>query len=697
MIKKLILAVMALATLAGCCEMNNNPLIKLSKGPHGTPEFSKIKLEHYMPAFDYAIEEAYEEFDVLVNNSDPATFENTIEALERNGETLNRVASVFFVLQSNETSDELQAMALEVQPKLVKFGNDINLNPVIFERVQSVYNDRENLDLDTEQMMLLEETYKGFYRSGAALSDDKKEIYRKFSTELSNLTLKFGQNVLAATNAFSINITDPAEVSDLPDFVKDMLASEAKSRGEQGWSITLQPSTMVPFMTYSSNRNYKEQLWRAYNSRCLSGELDNTANIKRITELRLEIAQLLGYNTYADLVLEECMAENAPAVNSFLKELLDATIDYAKKDVNAVSRYARKNGANYKIMPWDWGYWNEKYKVEKFSYNEEEVKPYFELESVKQGIFTFADKLFGIKFTENTDIEVYHPDVQAYDVTEENGDFIGVLYLDFFPRATKKGGAWMTGFRDMYTTADGTEVRPLVSMCCNFTKPTEITPSLLTFNEVETFLHEFGHCLHGLFAEGSYSSLTGTSVYRDFVELPSQVLENWATEAEFLDMIAVHYQTGEKMPKELIDKIVASKNYLAAYANVRQLSFGISDMAFHSITEPIDIDIADFEKEAMAKCQILPYIPETAMCSAFSHIFSGGYASGYYSYKWAEVLDADAFSLFKEKGIFNREVAEKFREELLSKGGTEHPMTLYVNFRGHKPETKALIDRMGLE
>ncbi len=690
--KQIITFVMAAAMLGGCNSIENNPLVNQGETPYGTPEFSKIKIEHYMPAFQHALAEARAEIDAIVNNQEEPTFENTIVAMERSGELLNHVSTIFFVLNGNETSDAMQALAIEIQPDLVAFSNDVNLNPQLWERVKAVYDKKESLGLNEEEAKLLENTYKGFVRNGANLADEQKEEYRKISEELSNLSLLFEQNVLAATNAFSLNITDEAKVAELPAFVREAMAAEAKARGEEGWTVTLQQASMFPFLTYSSDRELKEQVWRASNSRCVGGEFDNLAHVKRISELRLQKARLFGYNTYADFVLEERMAEKTSTVNSFLEELRAATIKYAKKDYEAVAAYAKKNGANYEIMPWDWAYWNEKYKVAKFSYNEEEVKPYFELENVKKGIFTLAERLYGIRFVENPAIDVYHPDVKAYDVLEENGDFLGVLYMDFFPRATKRGGAWMTAFREM-KSVDGQEVRPFISLCGNFTKPTESTPSLLTFDEFETFLHEFGHCLHGLFAKGTYESLTGTSVYRDFVELPSQVLENWAIQPEFLDIVAVHYQTGEKMPAELRDKIIASKKYLAAYANIRQVSFGTIDMAYHTITEPIE-DVVAFERKASASTQVLPVVEGTHMGCSFSHIFSGGYAAGYYGYKWAEVLDADAFELFKEMGIFSRECGNRFREEVLSKGGIRHPMELYVAFRGHKPETQALIDEI---
>ena len=689
--KTLLTVVMAAAVMMSGCE--SNPLIKPAKTPFGAPEFTKIKIEHYMPAFEQGLKEARAELEATINNPEAPTFENTIEAMERGGELLNYVSNIFFVLDGNETSPEMQELALEIQPKLVEFYNDLNLNPTLWQRVKTVYEQRESLGLNEEQAKLLENTYKDFVRSGANLSDEAKEEYRKISTELSMLTLKFGQNVLAATNAFTLNITNPDEVAELPDFVKEILAAEAKAHEQEGWTVSLQPASMSPFLTYSSNRGYKEQVWKAYNSRCIGGELDNTELIKQITDLRLRSAQLLGYPTYADFVLEKRMAENPTTVNNFLDELLDATIGQARKEVAEVQRYARKNGAKYELMPWDFAYWSEKYKNATYAYNEEDVKPYFELNNVKNGIFALCDKLYGIKFVENKEVDGYHPDVQVYEVREENGELLGLLYMDFFPRATKRGGAWMTSFRDVYVDKDGKEVRPLISMCGNFTKPTETTPSLLTFDEFETFLHEFGHCLHGLFGKGTYASLTGTSVYRDFVELPSQIMENWCVEPEFLDMVATHYQTGEKMPTELRDKVIKAKKFLVAYYNTRQVAYATSDMQFHTITAPI-ADAVAFEKEARQECEVLPTVEGCSPCAAFSHIFSGGYAAGYYGYKWAEVLDADAFALFTEKGIFNKEVAGSFRENILSKGGIRHPMDLYVAFRGHKPATQALIDEI---
>ena len=671
----------------------SNPLLAAWDTPHETPPFSEIKLSDYEPAFDAAIACSRAEVEAIVKNPKKPTFGNTIVALERQGELLNRISGLFFNLLEADSSDEMQEIAQRVQPKLTELSNDISLDPELFARVKYVYEHPGRLK--KEDKKLLENTYKGFARSGAALSDADKELYRQYSSELSALTLQFGQNALAATNAFTLNITDPKVVAELPAFVKEGMAAEAKARGEKGWTVTLQYPSYLPFMTYSSNRALKEKLWRASGSKALGGEYDNTGIVKKIVNTRLKMANLLGYKCYADYVLENRMAENTKTVNDFLAELLAETKSYADADYRMVADYAASLGFEGELMPWDWAYYTEKYKDEKYALNDELVKPYLKLENVKKGVFMLANKLYGLNFTPNEKIAVYHPDVTAYDVTDADGRFMAVLYLDFFPRASKRSGAWMTEFRGT-KIEDGKETRPLVSLVMNFTKPTETTPSLLTFDEMETFLHEFGHALHGMLGEGKYESQTGTSVYRDFVELPSQIMENWATEKEFLDLWAVHYETGEPIPAEIVDRIVAAQNYLAAYANVRQLSFGMTDMAWHTLTEPFDGDVEQFEVASMAPTQVMPVIAGTAMAPSFGHIFSGGYAAGYYGYKWAEVLEADAFSLFKEKGIFSREVASSFRDNILSKGGTEHPMKLYERFRGHKPETKALIEKMGL-
>jgi peptidyl-dipeptidase Dcp len=566
----------------------------------------------------------------------------------------------------------------------------------LFARVKAVYDQRESLDLDQEDKMLLEDTYKGFARSGALLEGEAQELYRQYTTELSQLTLEFGQNALKATNAFSLNITDEAKIAELPDFVKEGLAADAASRGQEGWTVTLDAPSYGPFMTYSSQRDLKEQLYKAYNTRAKGGEFDNMENIRKIANLRLQIANLLGYETYADYVLEDRMAESRSTVNNFLDELCDATMGYAKKDVATVTEFAHSLGFEGDLMPWDWGYYNEKFKEAKYSINDEQIKPYLKLENAVDAVFMLAGKLYGLTFTPAPEIETYHPEASAYEVKDENGELMAILYLDFFPRESKRQGAWMTEFRGV-KVKNGVEQRPLVQLVMNFTKPTANTPSLLTFDEFTTFLHEFGHGLHGILAKGKYEIINGTAVKRDFVELPSQIMENWATEKEYLDLWAKHYETGEAMPAELIEKLIAAKNYLAAYFNIRQLSFGMLDMAWHTITTPYEGDVLAFELEALKPTQVMPVVEGCAMGPGFTHIFSGGYASGYYGYKWAEVLAADAFSYFKEKGIFSEEVADKFRYEVLEKGGHEHPMDLYVKFRGHKPQTQALIDQMGLE
>ncbi|WP_302013401.1 M3 family metallopeptidase [Alistipes ihumii] len=687
---------MATSLTLGASGADVNPLLVESTAPHGAPQFTQITNEHYKPAFEQAVREARADIAAIVGNAQAPTFANTIEALEFSGRRLDRISNIFFNLNEAHTNDTMQALALELSPMLTEFSNDVSLDPKLFARVKAVYDRRESLGLNTEQRRLLEKTYKGFARSGAALSDGDKKIYRELTARLSELSLQFNQNSLAATNAFTLHVTDPAVVGELPDFVREGMAAEAKERGLDGWVVTLQIPSMVPFMTYSSNRALKEKLWRAYNTRCVGGEFDNSAIVEEIADKRLQLAGLLGYETYADYVLEERMAESSPTVNAFLAELLDRAVEAARRDVETVAGYARAQGFDAELMPWDFGYYSEKLKHERYELSEELTKPYFQLENVRRGMFELANRLYGITLRENPEIPVYHPDVKAYEVFDADGSFLAVLYMDFFPRASKRGGAWMTEFRQQ-GVENGVETRPLISVVYNFTKPTDSLPSLLTFDEVTTMLHEFGHALHGIFAAGTYPSLTGTAVYRDFVELPSQIMENWAYEKEFLDLFAVDYRTGEKMPAELIRRILDAKNYLAAYSHIRQVAYGLCDMAWHSISEPVKMPVVDFEKKAIARAQVLPYVDGQCTSTSFGHIFSGGYAAGYYSYKWAEVLEADAFSLFKEKGIFDRETAASFRENILSKGGSEHPMKLYVRFRGHKPDTQALFDKMGIE
>ena len=687
---------MGLVGCGGTEDIANNPLVAEWNTPYQTPPFSKIEMKHYEPAVDYAIEQNRAEIDAIINNPEAPTFENTIVAMAESGELLGRVTGVFYVLNNCVTSPEMQQIALNISPKLTALSNDVSLNPELFARVKAVYDQRESLDLDQEDKMLLEDTYKGFARSGALLEGEAQELYRQYTTELSQLTLEFGQNALKATNAFSLNITDEAKVAELPDFVKEGLAADAASRGQEGWTVTLDAPSYGPFMTYSSQRDLKEQLYKAYNTRAKGGEFDNMENIRKIANLRLQIANLLGYETYADYVLEDRMAESRSTVNNFLDELCDATMGYAKKDIATVTEFAHSLGFEGDLMPWDWGYYNEKFKEAKYSINDEQIKPYLKLENAVDAVFMLAGKLYGLTFTPAPEIETYHPEASAYEVKDENGELMAILYLDFFPRESKRQGAWMTEFRGV-KVKNGVEQRPLVQLVMNFTKPTANTPSLLTFDEFTTFLHEFGHGLHGILAKGKYEIINGTAVKRDFVELPSQIMENWATEKEYLDLWAKHYETGEAMPAELIEKLIAAKNYLAAYFNIRQLSFGMLDMAWHTITTPYEGDVLAFELEALKPTQVMPVVEGCAMGPGFTHIFSGGYASGYYGYKWAEVLAADAFSYFKEKGIFSEEVADKFRYEVLEKGGHEHPMDLYVKFRGHKPQTQALIDQMGLE
>ena len=687
---------MATSLTLGASGADVNPLLVESTAPHGAPQFTQITNEHYKPAFEQAVREARADIAAIVGNAQAPTFANTIEALEFSGRRLDRISNIFFNLNEAHTNDTMQALALELSPMLTEFSNDVSLDPKLFARVKAVYDRRESLGLNAEQRRLLEKTYKGFARSGAALSDGDKKIYRELPARLSELSLQFNQNSLAATNAFTLHVTDPAVVGELPDFVREGMAAEAKERGLDGWVVTLQIPSMVPFMTYSSNRALKEKLWRAYNTRCVGGEFDNSAIVEEIADKRLQLAGLLGYETYADYVLEERMAESSPTVNAFLAELLDRAVEAARRDVETVAGYARAQGFDAELMPWDFGYYSEKLKHERYELSEELTKPYFQLENVRRGMFELANRLYGITLRENPEIPVYHPDVKAYEVFDADGSFLAVLYMDFFPRASKRGGAWMTEFRQQ-GVENGVETRPLISVVYNFTKPTDSLPSLLTFDEVTTMLHEFGHALHGIFAAGTYPSLTGTAVYRDFVELPSQIMENWAYEKEFLDLFAVDYRAGEKMPAELIRRILDAKNYLAAYSHIRQVAYGLCDMAWHSISEPVKMPVVDFEKKAIARAQVLPYVDGQCTSTSFGHIFSGGYAAGYYSYKWAEVLEADAFSLFKEKGIFDRETAASFRENILSKGGSEHPMKLYVRFRGHKPDTQALFDKMGIE
>lgn len=674
-----------------------NPLVREWNTPFQTPPFDSIRTEDYEPAILYAIEEAKKEVNAIIVNRAMPGFENTIVALERAGGLLNRVLGVFFNINECNTSEQLQKIAEDITPALSAYSNDLSMNPLLFSKVKQVYDMRDDIPLTAEQRMLLDKTYKSFIRSGALLEGAEKEEFRKISEELSLLSIKYNRNVLTEQNAYTLNVRNKKDLAGLPKYAIDAAREEAKARGEKGWTFTLQYPSFGPFMMYAENRDLREQMWRAYNSVANhNNDNDNKEIARRIANLRLRMAQLLGYSSYAEYALEERMAQNPATVDKFLADLLEASMPFAKKDLAQVQEYANKNGFVGDLQRWDFSYWSERLKNEKYAMDPEMMKPYFQLENVKRGIFALADTLYGLKFVENDKIQKYHPDVMVYEVYDKSNDkFMAVVYMDFFPRESKRSGAWMTSFRDEYKTAEGKEVRPLIQMVCNFTKPTKKEPSLLTFDEVNTFLHEFGHCLHGILAEGTYSSVTGTSVYRDFVELPSQIMENFATEKQFLDMFAVHYKTGEKIPQELIDKLTDSEKYLAGWLSVRQLFLGMIDMQWHTITEPYEGDVIALEDKVSQKAELLPKVDGALMSTSFGHIFSGGYAAGYYGYKWAEVLDADAFSLFQEKGIFNREVSTSFRNNILSKGGKKHPMELYKAFRGHEPTNEALLRRSG--
>lgn len=675
----------------------SNPFLSKYRTPYSTAPFDKIKTEHYEPAFEAGIRQHQQEIDAIVNQRSTPTFENTIEALDRSGDLLTRVSSVFFALLSAESNDEMMEISQRISPKLSEHSNNINLNEGLFQRVKAVYDNREEMNLTPEQTMLLTETYNGFVRSGANLSGTDKERYRQLSSELSQLTLTFGQNVLKETNRFSMLLTDKKELEGLPQDIIEAAAELAREEGKEGWLFNLSYPSYVPFMKYSSRRDLREKMYRAYNSRCTGGEYNNLDIMKRIAEVRLEIARLMGKNTYAEYALERRMAQNSQNVYNLLNQLLEAYTPTALQEVKEVQGFAiGKEGRNITLMPWDWSYYADKLKDAKYDLNDEMLKPYFELENVKKGIFGLATDLYGITFQKNEAIPVYHPEVEAFEVKDADGRMLAILYTDFHPRSGKRSGAWMTEFKGQWREKNGEDSRPHITIVMNFSRPSGNQPALLTYDEVETFIHEFGHALHGMFANTTYPSLSGTNVYRDFVELPSQIMENWLSEKDFLDRFAVHYQSGEKIPEALVQKIRDAGNFNVGYACLRQLSFGLLDMAWHTITAPIDTDVATFEKKATASTQILPAVEGAVTGAQFSHIFSGGYAAGYYSYKWAEVLDADAFALFKERGIFDKETATSFRKNILEKGGTEPPMELYKRFRGSEPSIEALMRRDGI-
>lgn len=707
--KRILAAAGAILCLLSSCDNKMNPLLTDSTLPYGAPQFDKIKTEHYLPAFEQAITEAKAEIDAIVNNPDAPTFENTIAALDEAGGRLNDAAGIFYNLMEADTNDQMQDIAEKVSPMMTEYSMYVSLNEPLFARVKAVHESAEGLEPD--QARLLEKTWKSFVRSGANLGAEDKETYSKLSEQLSLLTLQYGKNVLAATNAFTLNLTDEADLEGLPDFVREAAVETAKSKEMEGWAFDLSAPSYGAFMKYSTRRDLRQKMWMAYNTRATEGENSNIELCRQIAESRLKIANILGYETYADYALEERMAKNPQTVNEFIQKLLEPSLPAAKAEVKELYEYARANGfEDSEIQPWDFGFWSEKLKDARYSINDEQLKPYFRLESCIDAAFGLAGKLYGLTFEERKDIPVYHPDVKVYDVKDADGVHKALFYADFFPRASKRGGAWMTEFRGQ-SIVNGVEKRPFISLVTNFTKPTAGKPALLTHDELTTLLHEFGHSLHGILAEGRYSSLTGTNVSRDLVELPSQIMENWAFEPEFLDTFARHFETGEALPDTLINKIVEAKNYNAAYAQVRQLQFGILDMAWHTLkggSESGHFDrLSDlktmqelgtiaFEKAALKSSNVIPSIPEACISTSFSHIFSGGYSAGYYSYKWSEVLEADAFSLFKEKGIFSTEVSHSFRDNILSKGCSEDEDVLYRRFRGHDPEPEALLEKLGI-
>lgn len=678
-----------------------NPLLQPFETPFQTAPFSIIDEAHFESAFAKAISLAQQDIDTITRTDQPPTFENTIEALDKSGETLGRISSIFFNLNSAETNDEIQRIARIVSPQLSAFSNDVTLNQQLFARVKSVYEQRESLTLDPEQLTLLEKQYKRFSRNGANLADHKKSRLREIDAELSQLTLGFGENVLAATQEFELHITDKKLLAGLPDTALEAAAEEAKSREKEGYVFTLDYPSYIPFMTYADNRELREKMSKAFGARAYKGTYSNQDNVLKIANLRFERANLLGYKTHAHFVLEERMAMSPKKVKKFSEDLLKKAKPAAKKEFDELTDFAIEYLRDHKLEPieqlqkWDAAYFSEKLKKSHFQLDDELLKPYFKLENVIHGAFEVAHRLYGLTFKKVDHIDVYHKDVMTYEVSNEDGSLNSIFYADFFPRKGKRNGAWMTSFKDQYVE-NGVNSRPHISNVCNFTKPTATKPSLLTFNEVTTLFHEFGHALHGMLANTTYRSLSGTSVFWDFVELPSQILENWCYEKEALELFARHYETDEVIPANYIDKIKKAANFHEGLQTLRQLSFGMLDMSWHGI-DPTDItEVKDHEREVFDQTDLYPDVDSSCMSTAFAHIFQGGYSAGYYSYKWAEVLDADAFELFKEKGIFNREVGTSFKENVLSKGGTENPMLLYTRFRGSEPTVDALLKRAGL-
>jgi len=672
----------------------NNPLLQQWNTPFGVPPFEKIKVAHFLPAIKASIEEGREEIDSIIKNPEPPTFANTIEALELSGKKLGRITSILFNLNSAETSPELQKAAMDASPLLTEYSNDITLNGELFLRIAQIYKHREYTLYSAEQGMLLERTYLGFIKGGAGLDGHKREIFREISTELSTLSLKFEENVLAETNNFFLHITEKNKIKGLPDAAVESAAAEAGSRNLKGWVFTLHAPSFIPFMQYAADRGLREKMHRAYSTRGFrNNEYDNKNIVKRIAQLRLQLANLLGYSDFASMALDDRMAETPANVMKFLNKMLVSSLPAARADFDRVTEFAAGEGLSGEMMRWDWAYYSEKLKKKTLNINDELLKPYLLLENVQNAVFGLATGLYGISFHQIEGVPVYHPDVKVFEV-KDGSEHLALLYLDFHPRKGKSGGAWMTTFRDQ-SARDGIETRPVVSLVMNFTKPSKATPSLLTHNELTTLLHEFGHALHAIFSKCRYESLSGTSVVRDFVELPSQIMENWAYEKEWLDTWAEHYKTGEKIPEELLGKLRELALFNEGYACLRQLSFGLLDMAWHTIKGDIGLEVDTFERNAMFSTDLFPPVDGTNMSVSFGHLFSGGYAAGYYGYKWAEVLDADAFSMFTETSIFDRKTAEAFRKHILEKGGTEKAAILYHNFRGREPSIDPLLKRSG--
>lgn len=683
-----------------------NPFLQPYNTACETVPFDQIVFSDYEEAMLEGMKREDEDVEACINNPEPPTFENTI-AREEDDRTLSRVTTTFFNLLSAHTNDDMDALAQKMSPLLTEHSNNILLNERLFSRVKAVYDNPGNLT--QEQRKLLDNTYEGFERNGATLNDEDKKTFRKLNQELSLLSLQFSQNELKAMNAYELHITDPENLKGLPQSAIDASRMAAKEKGKEGWIFTLHAPSMTPFMTYSENRELRRQMYMARNTICTSATPDtnNEDIVRQIVNLRLQIANLLGYPTWADYILKRRMAENQQNVKNLLQQLLDAYLPTAKKEVEEIEDLAKEmEGENFELMPWDFAHYAHLLKMKRYNIDAEMLRPYLPLDKVIEGVFGLATSLYGITFHPRKDIPTYHEEVEAWEVKDKDGSYLAVLYTDFHPRASKQSGAWMTSYKEQWMEESKVDVkgnetladsRPHVSVTMNFTKPTETKPALLTLGEVETFLHEFGHALHGMFSKVHYEGLSCTNVYWDFVELPSQFMENYAIEPEFLNTFARHHETGEAMPQELIERVRKARNFNVAYACIRQVSFGLLDMAYHTLTHPLSGSVEQFEDKAWKKAQLLPHVEGTCMSVQFGHIMSGGYSAGYYSYKWAEVLDADAFSLFQETGIFNTETSQRFRDEVLSKGGTDHPMTLYRNFRGQEPTIKALLKRNGIE